>query len=65
MTSTKAETMIGKIFDRALALAKSPKRKDRAVAGVWFIAIAPAMAFVGPLFCVAHGLFLLFGRKPL
>lgn len=57
--------MIEQAFDRLTTLAESEKRRDRMVAGAWMVAVAPAMVVVAPLFFLAHGVRLLFRRKPL
>jgi len=57
--------MFSDMFDRIMTLAESTKRSDRMIAGAWLIAIAPALAVIAPLFCLAYGFILIFGRKPL
>lgn len=57
--------MFSDMFDRIMTLAESTKRSDRMIAGAWLIAIAPALAIFAPLFCLAYGFILIFGRKPL
>lgn len=57
--------MFSDMFDRIMTLAESTKRSDRMIAGAWLIAIAPATPLLAPLFCLAYGFRLIFGRKPL